>query len=92
MSILDRARVIGTYNQVNRAAQYTREDPRELLRAVNEAWTKIRTLEKELGKKDAAIAELREKLRRSQIVNVTLTSIITALAFKGLEYLFQFVR
>jgi len=92
MSILDKARVIGTYNQVNRAAQYTREDPRELLRAVNEAWTKIRTLEKENGKKDAAIAELHDKLRRSQIVNVTLTSIITALAFKGLEYLFQVMR
>jgi septal ring factor EnvC (AmiA/AmiB activator) len=92
MSILDKARVIGTYNQINRAAQYTREDPRELLRAVNEAWTKIRTLEKELGKKDAAIAELRDKLRRSQIVNVTLTSIITGLAFKGIELLFQLLR
>jgi hypothetical protein len=87
-----KARVVGTYNQVNRAAQYTVADPRELLRAVNEAWTKIRNLDKELSKKDAAIAELRNKLKRSQIVNVTLTSIITALAFKGLEFLFQAMR
>ena len=87
-----KARVIGTYNQVNRAAQYTVADPLELLRAVNEAWTKIRSLEKELGKKDLAIADLRDRLKRSQLVNNTLTAIVTALAFKGLEYLFQVMR
>ena len=89
MGILEKARVVGTYNADNRAAQYTTPEPRELLRAVNEAWPKIRVLEKELLKRDSAIAALREKLRRSQFVNVTLTSIITALAVKGLEFLFQ---
>ena len=92
MGILEKARVVGTYNADNRAAQYTTPEPRELLRAVNEAWTKIRVLEKELLKRDSAIAALREKLRRSQFVNVTLTSIITALAFRGLEFLFQAMR
>lgn len=92
MAAIDKARVVGTYNALNRAAQYTTADPRELLRAVNEAWTKIRTLEKELAKKDAVLAELNARLRRSQIVNTTLTAIITALAFKGLEVLFQAIR
>jgi hypothetical protein len=31
-------------------------------------------------------------LKRYQIVNTTLTAIITALAFKGLEVLFQALR
>lgn len=35
------------------------------------------------------IVELRKKLRRANIVNTTLTAIITALAFKGLELLFK---
>lgn len=35
---------------------------------------------------------LQEKLNRSQIVNVALTAIITSLAFKGLEVLFQALR
>jgi hypothetical protein len=87
-----KAKAIGTYNVLDRSKQYTREDPRELLRAVNEAWTKIRTLEKESTKKDAAIAELRSKLRRVQIANVALTSIITALAMQGLKFLFQALR
>lgn len=84
---LAKAKVIGTYNVLDRSKQYTREDPRELLRAVNEAWTKIRSLERELVKRDTSIAQLQDKLRRVQIVNMTLTSIITALAVKGLEFL-----
>jgi hypothetical protein len=38
------------------------------------------------------VSELQDKLRRSQIVNTALTAIITALAFKGLEVLFQALR
>ena len=87
-----KAKVIGTYNALDRSKQYTREDPRELLRAVNEAWTKIRKLETELVKRDTSIAELQNKLRRANVVNVTLTSIVTTLAFKGLEFLFSYIR
>lgn len=87
-----KAKAIGTYNLLDRSRQYTREDPRELLRAVNEAWSKIRKLENEGTRKDADLAQLREKLRRMQYVNVALTSIITALAFKGLEFLFAAFR
>jgi len=82
-------RRIGTYNQIDRSRQYTRADGPELLRSLNEAWSKIRTCERELTKRDTAIAELREKLKKSQIVNVALTSIITALAVKGLEFLIK---
>lgn len=91
-NILARARNVGTYNALNRAAQYSNAEPREVLRAVNEAWTKIRALENSLTQRDAKIAELRSKLRRFQLVNVTLTAIITSLAFKGLELLFQALR
>lgn len=87
-----KAKAIGTYNLIDRSRQYTRDDPRELLRAVNEAWTKIRSLERGLTERDTKIAELREKLKRVQFLNVALTSIITALAFKGLEYLFEVLR
>lgn len=38
------------------------------------------------------IAELHRKLRRLQIANTALTAIITALAFKGLEIVFQALR
>lgn len=92
MTDLAKAKIIGTYNALDRSRQYTREDPRELLRAVNEAWTKIRKMENELIRRDSMIADLRDKLRRSQIVNITLTSIITALAVKGLELLVQVLR
>jgi hypothetical protein len=92
MTALDKARMVGTVDQVNRAAQYTVPEPRELLRAVNEAWSKIRTLENGLTQRDAKIAELRNRLRRVQYVNVALTSIVTALAVKGLEVIFQAIR
>jgi hypothetical protein len=83
------AKLAGTFNALDRSRQYRRDEPRELLRAVNEAWTKIRKLENEGTRKDAEIAKLYNKLRRSNFVNVTLTAIITSLAMKGLELLIQ---
>jgi hypothetical protein len=86
------AKIAGTYNALDRSRQYRREEPREILRAVNEAWTKIRKLENEGIRKDAEIAKLYEKLRRSNFVNVALTAIITSLASIGLEYLIRGVK
>lgn len=80
---------LGTYNQIDRSRQYTRADGPELLRSLNEAWSRIRGCQQELAKKDLAIADLRNKLNRSQVANVVLTSIVTALAVKGLEFLIQ---
>lgn len=92
MTPIEKAHQCGTYNAVNRARQYDEADPRQLLRAVNEAWAKIRNCEKELAKRDLAIAELQNKLARLQFVNIALTAIVTSLAWKGLEYLFQALR
>lgn len=92
MTPLDKAKKVGTLNAIDRSKQYDEADPRALLHAVNEAWTKIRNCEKSLNAKDSEIAQLRAKLRKVHYVNVTLTSIITALAVKGLEVIFQAIR
>jgi hypothetical protein len=89
MMPLDKARRLGTYNQLDRSRQYQDISEIELKRAVNEAWSKIRLLESEGTKKDTAIAELSHKLRRAQGLNIALTAIITVLAEKGLEFLFN---
>lgn len=61
---IETAKRLGTYDAIDRSKQYERADNRELLRAVNEAWSKIRAYEKHLTEKDAAILELRRKLER----------------------------
>jgi hypothetical protein len=92
MTALDKARERGTLNLFDRSAQYDDVRQIDLLRSLNESWSRLRRLEAMGVQKDAAIAELRNKLKRYQIVNTTLTAIITALAFKGLEVLFQALR
>lgn len=66
MTIPDPKR-IGTYNQIDRSKQYTRADNPELLRSLNEAWSKIRTLEAANVRKDAAMAELRAQRRSDRM-------------------------
>jgi hypothetical protein len=89
MTPIEKAMRLGTLNALDRSKQYDETDPRALLRAVNEAWTKIRNCEKQLTAKDSEIAELHARLQRVHYVNVALTAIITALAMKGLEFLLQ---
>jgi len=83
---------LGTYNAIDRSKQYTRADNAELLRSLNEAWTKIRTCEKSIGQKDAAIVELKKQLGRYKVVNIALTSIVTTLAWEGLKALINLMR
>lgn len=78
----------------SQASGYARASNDELLRSLNEAWTKIRALEKELAKKDEAIAILRHELaqskkktRRYRISTIALTSVITGLAWEGVKAL-----
>jgi len=85
MTPIEKAKQLGTFDKVDRTPQYQEPEPRELLRAVNEAWTKIRTCEKELSKKDLAIAQLTAKLNRANRRNIVLTSIITGLCWEGLK-------
>lgn len=83
----------------SQASGYARASNDELLRSLNEAWTKIRALEKELANKDEAIAVLRHELaqsnkrtRRYRISTIALTSVITGLAWKGVEALADLLK
>lgn len=85
-------KILGTYNMVDRSKQYTRADNPELLRSLNESWSKIRSLQTQLTQKDHAIAQIRSDLKRTQIANIALTSIITGLAWEGLKMLINVLR
>lgn len=78
---------LGTLNQIDRSRQYQEPNNRELLRAVNEAWAKIRTLEREAGKKDQMIGALNDRVKTYRAAHVTLIAIITGLAWEGLKVL-----
>ncbi len=73
MTPTEKAKALGTYGALDRSKQYAETSPRELLRAVNEAWAKIRTCEKTLCQRDAEIAALKQKLERSKTINALLT-------------------
>ncbi|HZW05376.1 MAG TPA: hypothetical protein VFF58_00580 [Candidatus Nitrosotalea sp.] len=92
MTPIERAKRLGTFNAIDRSKQYAETDGRELLRAVNEAWTKIRHCEKRIAEKDADIARLRDQISRYKIINIALTSIVTALAWEGLKALITLLR
>lgn len=77
----------GTVNAIDRSKQYTRADNSELLRSLNEAWSKIRRLEAESTKKDVRIGLVEGSNRSYRIVNSLLTSIITVLAWEGVKTL-----
>lgn len=90
LNAIERAKQLGTYNAIDRSRQYERVSDAERDRAVNEAWTKIRTCEKKIEAKEADIAHLRKQLRSYRIINNVLTSIITVLAWQGLKALLAF--
>lgn len=82
---MERAKAAGTLNADDRSKQYPLDEPEKVKKAVNEAWSKIHRCEKKIGEKDAEIAGLHKQLSRYRFLNIALTSIITALAVKGLE-------
>lgn len=77
----------GTVNLIDRSRQYTRADSPELLRSLNEAWSKIRRLEQQGAQKDLAITTLQARVRSYRFGLVLLTSIVTTLAWRGVEVL-----
>jgi hypothetical protein len=78
---------LGTLNQADRSKQYTRADAGELLKSLNEAWTKIRLLEVASAKKDVLIGGLYKKLRKYRMGYTAMVSIITGLAWEGVRAL-----
>jgi hypothetical protein len=83
LNAVDRAKEIGTYNALDRSAQYPLDDAPKFKKAINEAWAKIHYCERELRAKEAAIKELTKQLGRYKIANIALTSILTGLAWEG---------
>lgn len=77
--------VLGTYNQVDRSRQYTRADNDELLRSLNEAWSKIRLLEAGRAKDAVIIAGLHQNLRRKWVGYV-----VAALISAGVAVAWEF--
>lgn len=78
---------LGTFNAIDRSKQYTRADNAELLRSLNDAWTKIRTLEAASLKKDTVIAEQNRKIGRYRVGYTTLIAIITGVCWEGVRAL-----
>lgn len=78
---------LGTVNLLDRSRQYTRTDTGELLRSLNQAWTKIRLVEQESRKKDLAIHELHQRIASYRAGMIALTSVITGLCWEGVRFL-----
>lgn len=73
MTPIEKAKRLGTYNQVDRSLQYAGASNAELLLAINHAWAKIRRCEEALIDRNKQIAELLEKVRNYRTRNLVLT-------------------
>src|ERR1700723_4354736 len=83
MDALYIAQQVGTVGAVDRSKQYTDPSQTEILRALNQAHTKIRQLQHD---KDVEIAARKKAERKSLALAgalSVLTTIITALAWEG---------
>jgi hypothetical protein len=88
IEILRHAEQVGTVNQVDRSAQYDPQNfpaqlpppdsPKQLLKAANEAWSKIRDFERKLAAKDNQIAVLTDQLKRANRKIVVLGTVLTS--------------
>lgn len=79
--IIDRAKRLGTYNQVGREQQYggpERARPEILLADLNANWDLTRALQKSLLKKDIQLELLTRALRRERTVRKILAGLILA--------------
>jgi len=83
----ERAKSLGTLDAIDRSRQYTLPDLPEVLRSLNEAFTKIRILESGRRKDAEIIKKLHDRLTRYHSVTIALTSILTGLAWEGLRAL-----
>lgn len=76
MDAITKAHAVGTFNAIDRSKQYANPDHAEMLRALNEAWSKIRRIETLSDEKDVTIRDLKDqlgkKLRRNRLWNTAL--------------------
>lgn len=87
---MEQAKKCGTLNAADRSKQYPLNTEKQIIDAVNLALTKARLNEKALATK-AENEYLHRQLRNYRVVNITLTAIITSLAWKGLEALWPWL-
>jgi hypothetical protein len=59
---IEKAKAVGTLGAIDRAPQYSDMEHRQIVKAVNEGWAKIRTVEKAGSEKDQRIGELETRL------------------------------
>lgn len=85
MTAIERAKLLGTYNLVDRSRQYQSASHGELVEQVNEAWAKIRRCEHELTKRDQVIDQLHNKLKIYRWKYTALVAVVTGLAWEGLR-------
>jgi hypothetical protein len=76
-----------TYNAIDRSKQYTRSDGPELLRSLNEAWSKIRRLEQSNLQKDVEIGLMHTKVRSYRVIRTAVISVCTGLAWEAAKFL-----
>ena len=88
---IEHAKACGTLNALDRSKQYTEMDNVRLVRAVNDAWTKIRICERSILAKEQDIKLLRAQIRRYRVKNMALTAVLTGLAWEGLKALVPWV-
>lgn len=87
MTPIEKAVKAGTLGQVDRSRQYQEMTSAELVKAINDAWTKIRHCEQALKDRDKTIAELQRRLGIYRVKYTAVVAIVTGLAWEGVKYL-----
>lgn len=91
LDAIAKAHIAGTLNQLDRSRQYESAGAPELLRSLNEAWSKIRVCEKSILAKDARISELESKVTTYKVKNMALIAILTGIGWEGVKVIAAYV-
>lgn len=83
--IIEHAKACGTLNQDDRSRQYQHNDPKRIVKELNDLWTDFRKCKGELADKYEEIERLKKRVRFYQVKSIALTAIITGLAWEGLK-------
>lgn len=92
--VIDRAKRLGTYNQVERKQQYAgseRARPEILLADLNANWDLTRSLQKSSTRKDIEIELLKRAVKKERAIRNVLAALITASLTGSTVALFKIV-
>ncbi len=79
----------GTYQKADRTEQYPVEGYYQLLDSHNKQWVSVHKLEQERDREKKEIQSLKRQKKSMALVIACLSSIITTLAWKGMELLLK---